>query len=181
MRRDRRWPRSAEARPTPRCWKACWEWARRRTSSAVLCSGLIQSIPADLYEASAVVGAGPWTNFRRITLPLILKPLTPLLISAFAFNFNNFVLVSLLTGGRPDLAGPEDLARVDCPTLLLVGSRDEEVLELNRQAAALMHCPHRLSVVPGATHLFEEPGTLEAVARQAADWFETCLPPDTPA
>jgi len=70
----------------------------------VLCSGLIQSIPADLYEASAVVGAGPWTNFRRITLPLILKPLTPLLISAFAFNFNNFVLVSLLTGGRPDQA-----------------------------------------------------------------------------
>jgi maltose/maltodextrin transport system permease protein len=70
----------------------------------VLCSGLIQSIPADLYEASAVVGAGPWTNFRRITLPLIMKPLTPLLISAFAFNFNNFVLVSLLTGGRPDQA-----------------------------------------------------------------------------
>ena len=68
----------------------------------VLCSGLIQSIPADLYEASAVVGAGPWTNFRRITLPLIMKPLTPLLISAFAFNFNNFVLVSLLTNGRPD-------------------------------------------------------------------------------
>jgi maltose/maltodextrin transport system permease protein len=68
----------------------------------VLCSGLIKSIPADLYEASAVVGAGPWVNFRRITLPLILKPLTPLLISAFAFNFNNFVLISLLTGGRPD-------------------------------------------------------------------------------
>jgi len=68
----------------------------------VLCSGLIKSIPSDLYEASAVVGAGPFTNFWRITLPLILKPLTPLLISAFAFNFNNFVLISLLTGGRPD-------------------------------------------------------------------------------
>ena len=68
----------------------------------VLCSGLIKSIAADLYEASAVEGAGPWTNFWRITLPLILKPLTPLLISAFAFNFNNFVLISLLTGGRPD-------------------------------------------------------------------------------
>jgi maltose/maltodextrin transport system permease protein len=68
----------------------------------VLCSGLIKSIPADLYEASALLGAGPWANFRRITLPLILKPLTPLLISAFAFNFNNFVLISLLTGGRPD-------------------------------------------------------------------------------
>ena len=68
----------------------------------VLCSGLIKAIPADLYEASAVAGAGPWTNFSRITLPLILRPLTPLLISAFAFNFNNFVLISLLTGGLPD-------------------------------------------------------------------------------
>lgn len=68
----------------------------------VLCSGLIQSIPGDLGEASAVLGAGPWTHFRRVTLPLILRPLTPLLISAFAFNFNNFVLISLLTGGRPD-------------------------------------------------------------------------------
>jgi maltose/maltodextrin transport system permease protein len=68
----------------------------------VLCSGLIKSIPSDLYEASAVAGASPLANFRHITLPLIMKPLTPLLISAFAFNFNNFVLVSLLTGGRPD-------------------------------------------------------------------------------
>jgi maltose/maltodextrin transport system permease protein len=71
----------------------------------VLCSGLIKSIPSDLYEASAIAGAGSWVNFRAITLPLILKPLTPLLISAFAFNFNNFVLVSLLTGGRPDQLG----------------------------------------------------------------------------
>ncbi len=68
----------------------------------VLCAGLIKSIPSDLYEASAVAGANAWVNFRAITLPLILKPLTPLLISAFAFNFNNFVLISLLTGGRPD-------------------------------------------------------------------------------
>jgi maltose/maltodextrin transport system permease protein len=68
----------------------------------VLCTGLIKAIPADLYEASALSGAGPLTNFRRITAPLIIKPLTPLLISAFAFNFNNFVLISLLTDGRPD-------------------------------------------------------------------------------
>jgi maltose/maltodextrin transport system permease protein len=68
----------------------------------VLCTGLIKSIPADLYEASAIVGAKPLTNFFRITAPLIVKPLTPLLISAFAFNFNNFVLISLLTDGRPD-------------------------------------------------------------------------------
>lgn len=68
----------------------------------VLCSGLLQSISADLYEASALSGAGPWTNFTRITVPQIIGPLTPLLISAFAFNFNNFVLVALLTDGRPD-------------------------------------------------------------------------------
>ncbi|MBK7294039.1 MAG: maltose ABC transporter permease MalF, partial [Holophagaceae bacterium] len=68
----------------------------------VVCMGLIKAIPNDLYEASAVAGAGPLTNFFRITMPLILKPLTPLLISSFAFNFNNFVLISLLTGGLPD-------------------------------------------------------------------------------
>ena len=68
----------------------------------VLCTGLIKSVPADLYEASAIAGAGPLTNFWRITAPLIVKPLTPLLISSFAFNFNNFVLISLLTDGRPD-------------------------------------------------------------------------------
>lgn len=68
----------------------------------VLCTGLIKAIPSDLYEASAIAGAGPLTNFFKITAPLIIKPLTPLLISSFAFNFNNFVLIWLLTGGRPD-------------------------------------------------------------------------------
>jgi maltose/maltodextrin transport system permease protein len=68
----------------------------------ILCAGLIKAIPADLYEASALAGASPWVNFWKITAPLIIKPLTPLLISAFAFNFNNFVLISLLTDGRPD-------------------------------------------------------------------------------
>jgi maltose/maltodextrin transport system permease protein len=68
----------------------------------ILCTGLIKAIPSDLYEASAIAGASPWVNFSRITAPLIIKPLTPLLISAFAFNFNNFVLISLLTDGRPD-------------------------------------------------------------------------------
>jgi len=68
----------------------------------VVCMGLIKAIPNDLYEASAVAGAGPMTNFFKITLPLIRRPLLPLLISSFAFNFNNFVLIFLLTGGRPD-------------------------------------------------------------------------------
>ncbi|MEN9656983.1 MAG: hypothetical protein RL571_448 [Pseudomonadota bacterium] len=68
----------------------------------LLCSGLIKSIPSDLYEASAINGASPLTNLFKITLPLILKPMMPLLIASFAFNFNNFVLISLLTDGRPD-------------------------------------------------------------------------------
>ncbi|NIC36727.1 maltose ABC transporter permease MalF [Halomonas desiderata] len=71
----------------------------------LLCMGLIQSIPRDLYEASAVDGGGPLTNLFQITLPLIIKPLTPLLIACFAFNFNNFVLIALLTGGNPDILG----------------------------------------------------------------------------
>lgn len=73
-------------------------------------------------------------------------------------------------GGRPDLAMPR-LATVRAPTLLIVGGDDTLVLRLNRQAAAVMSCEHRIEVVPGATHLFEEPGTLEAVAHLAGDWF----------
>lgn len=74
-------------------------------------------------------------------------------------------------GGRPDLAGAHDLARVAAPTLLLVGGHDPEVLELNQEALQRLPCTKDLVVVPGATHLFEEPGTLEEVARLAAGWF----------
>lgn len=73
-------------------------------------------------------------------------------------------------GGRPDLALPI-LDRVRAPTLLIVGGHDRAVLELNREALAALRCPKRLDVVPGATHLFEEPGALEAVAGLAGDWF----------
>lgn len=74
-------------------------------------------------------------------------------------------------GGRPDLAGKEALALVTAPTLLLVGSRDEPVIELNEMAASELHCPHELVIVPGAGHLFEEPGTLDRVVELAGDWF----------
>jgi putative phosphoribosyl transferase len=77
-------------------------------------------------------------------------------------------------GGRPDLAGPA-LERVMAPTLLIVGGADTQVLALNRQAAGRLAAPHRLEVVAGASHLFEEPGVLEEVARQAAAWFVTYL------
>jgi len=73
-------------------------------------------------------------------------------------------------GGRPDLATAR-LADVRAPTLLVVGGRDEVVLELNRQAQGQLRCESQLAVVPGATHLFEEPGALEEVARLAVDWF----------
>ncbi len=78
-------------------------------------------------------------------------------------------------GGRPDLALPV-LDRVRAPTLLVVGGHDQQVLELNREALAALRCEKRLDVVPGATHLFEEPGTLDAAARLAGDWFVTHLP-----
>ena len=78
-------------------------------------------------------------------------------------------------GGRPDLA-EDALPRVRAPTLLIVGGRDLVVLDLNRAAMARMRTEVRLEIVPGATHLFEEPGALEAVARLARDWFLRYLP-----
>jgi putative phosphoribosyl transferase len=75
-------------------------------------------------------------------------------------------------GGRPDLAA-EALARVEAPTLLIVGQRDEVVIDLNKSARDKMHAEVRLVIVPGATHLFEEPGALERVADLAGDWFVT--------
>jgi putative phosphoribosyl transferase len=73
-------------------------------------------------------------------------------------------------GGRPDLAAPH-LGEVTAPTLLIVGSRDEAVLRLNERARRQLRCPNHLAIVPGATHLFEEPGALEKVAELAKDWF----------
>ncbi|MFR9729332.1 dienelactone hydrolase family protein [Saccharopolyspora sp. MS10] len=77
-------------------------------------------------------------------------------------------------GGRPDLCA-EPLGDLRAPALLIVGGADPEVLELNRSAAAKMTAPHELHVVPGATHLFEEPGALPEVASAAAAWFTTHL------
>lgn len=79
-------------------------------------------------------------------------------------------------GGRPDLAG-EALARVRAPTLLIVGEDDRTVLDLNRSAMARIRAVTRLEIVPGASHLFEEPGALRTVARLAADWFVRYLAP----
>jgi putative phosphoribosyl transferase len=79
-------------------------------------------------------------------------------------------------GGRPDLAG-DALPRVQSPTLLIVGGRDYAVIRLNQEAYEQLRCVKQLVIVPGATHLFEEPGALEEVARLAAGWFRRHLPP----
>ncbi|WP_454890294.1 dienelactone hydrolase family protein [Sphingopyxis chilensis] len=74
-------------------------------------------------------------------------------------------------GGRPDLAGASALAQVMAPTLLIVGGRDDLVIDLNREALAAMRCPRELAIVPGAGHLFEEPGALDRVVALAVGWL----------
>jgi alpha-beta hydrolase superfamily lysophospholipase len=88
-----------------------------------------------------------------------------------AAKMENKIAAVVSRGGRPDLAGEVALRRVTAPTLLIVGSADYEVIVLNQRADALLSCEKKLILIPGATHLFEEPGTLQQAARSAADWF----------
>jgi predicted alpha/beta-hydrolase family hydrolase len=99
------------------------------------------------------------------------------LVAAAAMGRDTGAVVS--RGGRPDLAGAA-LERVVSPTLLIVGGRDEVVIQLNEEASAKLQCQKELQIVPGATHLFEEAGKLEEVAKLAAAWFERYLAPPSP-
>jgi len=92
----------------------------------------------------------------------------------------NDVAAVVSRGGRPDLAD-EALPRVLAPTLLLVGGLDTTVIDMNRDAQRHMRHVVQLEIVPGASHLFEEPGTLELVAERAGEWFERYLPASAPA
>ncbi|WP_329310385.1 phosphoribosyltransferase family protein [Streptomyces sp. NBC_01262] len=98
--------------------------------------------------------------------------------AADAADAGDAITAVVSRGGRPDLAG-DRLGRVRAPVLLIVGGADRDVLELNRRAQERLRCPNLLHVVPGATHLFEEPGALDQVARLARDWF-LGHPPDRP-
>jgi dienelactone hydrolase len=93
-----------------------------------------------------------------------------------AANLGETVSAVVSRGGRPDLAG-DALPQVKSPTLLIVGGLDYPVIEMNEEALARLHCEKELKIVPGATHLFEEPGTLEQVANLAAEWFQRHLIP----
>jgi len=88
-----------------------------------------------------------------------------------AARHEDIVRAVVSRGGRPDLASHAALRKVRAPTLLIVGGDDTGVIEMNEQACAALGCVKHLAIVPGATHLFEEPGTLEEVARLAAEWF----------
>lgn len=120
-----------------------------------------------------------WVRFQEVTRDLPVgyfgasTGAAAALQAAAALGDEIFAVVS--RGGRPDLAGNHDLAKVKSPTLLLVGSRDQEVIELNQDAYAHLQCRKELTIVPGASHLFEEAGTLEDVARQATEWFKQQL------
>lgn len=91
-----------------------------------------------------------------------------------AAQLGEIVRAVVSRGGRPDLAA-DSLPLVKAPTLLIVGGLDYPVIEMNRQAYALLDCEKEIEIVPGATHLFEEPGTLDQAAHLAADWFQTHL------
>jgi len=92
-----------------------------------------------------------------------------------AARFGKRVAAVVTRGGRPDLAGPVVLAELHVPTLLIVGGDDHGVVELNEDAYSFLRCEKKLAIVPHATHLFEEPGTLEQVSDLAADWFNRYL------
>ena len=145
-----------------RRWRGCPRWLDLRSRELRFDIGLL---------ARRLVGAVDW-----LTAHFGGGELRVGLFGASTGAAAALVAAVVSRGGRPDLAGPA-LEGVRAPTLLIVGGADTQVLTLNRQAAGRLAAPHRMEVVAGAGHLFEEPGALEEVARQAAAWFVTHLEP----
>jgi len=120
-------------------------------------------------------GAADWLSGQEATagLPLGLFGASTGAAAALQLAATPIVPVKAVVsrGGRPDLAGADALRAVSAPTLLIVGGDDHDVVALNRQALALLNCEKDLVIVAGAGHLFEEPGSLEEVARLAGEWF----------
>jgi putative phosphoribosyl transferase len=145
------------------------EAADRRTGHLRFDIGLLAE---RLVEAADWLGRQPETRDLRLGCFGASTGAAGALVAAAARPHAVCAVVS--RGGRPDLAGPS-LPVVRAPTLLIVGGDDTPVLDLNRQAYRRLHCERRLVVIPGATHLFEEPGALDAVAQEAGDWFAQYL------
>jgi dienelactone hydrolase len=147
------------------------EVADRRTAHLRFDIGLL----ADRLEATAGwAGKEPDLQQLRIGYFGASTGAAAALVAAAELPASAHAVVS--RGGRPDLAGPT-LPLVRAPTLLIVGSADEPVVELNRDALSMLRCEKRLVIVPGATHLFEEPGALDQVAHHAREWLERHLKP----
>jgi len=132
--------------------------------------------------AARVVGASDWLARNTATAQLSIGYFGASTGAAAALvaaaERPDYVRAVVSRGGRPDLAIPV-LNRVKAPTLLIVGGADAPVIEMNRDALKHLSIEKRLEIVPGATHLFEEPGTLEEVARLAREWFQAHLKPYT--
>jgi putative phosphoribosyl transferase len=126
-----------------------------------------------LQDAAAWLRAGPATS--KLPLGLFGASTGAAAALQLAAHAGKAVAAVVSRGGRPDLAGRTALVQVQAPTLLIVGGDDDIVIDLNRKALAELHCHKELVIVPGATHLFEEPGTLEQVAALASDWFARFL------
>jgi putative phosphoribosyl transferase len=130
---------------------------------------------------SRLLEATEWIKARQPDLPLgYFGASTGAAAALIAAASNPQVRAVVSRGGRPDLAG-NALARVTAPTLLIVGGNDDLVIELNHEAYAQLRCEKRLSIVPAATHLFEEPGTLDEVVKLATQWFTQHLAAQTKA
>ena len=129
-----------------------------------------------------VVGAADWAqaraDLRRFPLALFGASTGAAAALIAAADRPAATRAVISRGGRPDLA-EDALSRVEAPTLLIVGGDDPPVIDMNREAMRRMRAPVQLEIVPGATHLFEEPGTLEQVARLAADWCRRHLKEST--
>ena len=133
------------------------------------------------FLARRLVGATRWIksspNTRELKMGYFGASTGAAAALVAAAELPELVCTVVSRGGRPDLAG-DALASVQAPTLLLVGGDDEPVITMNREALAKLKCPDKkLVIIPGATHLFEEPGTLEEVARIAAEWFSQYFTP----
>jgi putative phosphoribosyl transferase len=120
--------------------------------------------------AERVVGAVDWAEERGLPIGAFGASTGAAAALVAAAERPQLVQAIVSRGGRPDLAG-DALPRVEAPTLLIVGGNDQAVLDLNRQAMDQMRAETRLEIVPGASHLFEEPGALDEVVRLARDWF----------
>ena len=132
----------------------------------------IELLAGRLVSATAWIAAGPETRHLRVGYFGASTGGAAALVAAAELGPAIGAVVS--RGGRPDLAG-DALARVASPTLFVVGGLDAAVLRLNEEAFSRLYCEKQLEVVPGASHLFAEPGALDAVARLAIEWFERHL------